>query len=853
MGKAYKVSVITPFHNTRMDLFKRTYASMREQTVGFDNIEWIIVLHNCNDESKANVRGLLGHFPNVVIKELENEVHSASAPRNFAFQFATAPYLMFIDSDDTYYPNTIEVCLQKMAQHKPQIVIFRMAFLKENDSVQEILTDRALWNPLVEEVVLEGKDKYCEELYSTIQFSGSNKMFSRDLIESNGIRFDEKINMAEDAYFVMQCYEKAAKIVVLPQFVGHCYFLNSRSSVQSADKPREAILQFTYGYKLMFDLMMKCGADPNHFILTMLQASLMMAYGSSSFTLEDWRQFQDDMRPYVENLTPPPVNKFFTKEEGQRVYEFVRKNILEPKTEASLQRHDYLNGEEVLLKIILENKNTDFGRFYDFEKIDGIEAYQHSVPLYEHEAFDKLIRIQTTVGEKNVLTGNRISAYAYDINESDEVKTVPVSEETCLDLGRGFTNTIADQVTFMMMEALPKGRLLNDYTYNDSMTGIMVYNSLGKYSLGAMDIPGKLTSPFALIFPKQRLDVEYLNILFALRSPDLTQIVAGNTWVVLNYFERLFAQTEAFCDAIENGAIEHTDADTKDFAAQLPALWIPDKARAALIREAIKTLPKPEAIKAIWPKLGRIMARDGGCYALYAEQLKAYVGDLPVVPGALMTPFGVIAKPVAGEPGYQLDLQKAFYEFLPVEQTEEEVPVLLSDLVCGRIYELVITNQAGVYRLRTYMCIKPVKMLPDTLYFVECERPVCHEGRVLCTDDDIYGVLKEHLGQALYDYSFHFRPEDKKLSIFVELDAPVDQNAGYGSAYEAKGKAIEQALMAKAGLDHCRVHFIDKESRLMLRDIRRFEYDLPADCVPPVRHLTDRKVVACMEAWHKFK
>jgi len=46
----YKISVITPFHNVDMDMFEKACQSMRAQTIGFENIQWIIVAHNCETE-----------------------------------------------------------------------------------------------------------------------------------------------------------------------------------------------------------------------------------------------------------------------------------------------------------------------------------------------------------------------------------------------------------------------------------------------------------------------------------------------------------------------------------------------------------------------------------------------------------------------------------------------------------------------------------------------------------------------------------------------------------------------------------------------------------------------------------
>ena len=38
----YKISIVTPFHNVEMEVFKEAYESMTSQTIGFENVEWII-------------------------------------------------------------------------------------------------------------------------------------------------------------------------------------------------------------------------------------------------------------------------------------------------------------------------------------------------------------------------------------------------------------------------------------------------------------------------------------------------------------------------------------------------------------------------------------------------------------------------------------------------------------------------------------------------------------------------------------------------------------------------------------------------------------------------------------------
>ena len=47
MSRSYEFSVVTPFHDTELPLFEQAVASMRAQTYGYKNIQWIVVLHNC--------------------------------------------------------------------------------------------------------------------------------------------------------------------------------------------------------------------------------------------------------------------------------------------------------------------------------------------------------------------------------------------------------------------------------------------------------------------------------------------------------------------------------------------------------------------------------------------------------------------------------------------------------------------------------------------------------------------------------------------------------------------------------------------------------------------------------------
>ena len=59
----YKVSVVTPFHNVELGVFEKAYQSMKAQTIGFENIQWIVIAHNCEPHYLPALQEMLGRHP----------------------------------------------------------------------------------------------------------------------------------------------------------------------------------------------------------------------------------------------------------------------------------------------------------------------------------------------------------------------------------------------------------------------------------------------------------------------------------------------------------------------------------------------------------------------------------------------------------------------------------------------------------------------------------------------------------------------------------------------------------------------------------------------------------------------
>ncbi len=154
----YKVSVVTPFHNVDMGMFSKCASSMRSQTIGFENVEWIIVVHNSEPHYMPLLTQMFKDDKNVTVKELHDRFHSPATPRNCGVKLVTAPCVGFLDADDSYTPECIEVARREMMETGAQIVTFRREYELETESLHPH-TEVVAWNLTQWRIVMDRKDE----------------------------------------------------------------------------------------------------------------------------------------------------------------------------------------------------------------------------------------------------------------------------------------------------------------------------------------------------------------------------------------------------------------------------------------------------------------------------------------------------------------------------------------------------------------------------------------------------------------------------------------------------------------------------------------------------------------------
>ncbi len=132
------VSVIIPTYN-RAGIIRRTIESVQAQT--YKNVEIIIV----DDASKDNTEEVVKAIKDEKIRYLPNvNNQGASITRNNGVEAARGEYVAFLDSDDVWLPNKIELQLPLLYNHpkKEKVVGYTQVTNDEGVSVS-IIPDRA--------------------------------------------------------------------------------------------------------------------------------------------------------------------------------------------------------------------------------------------------------------------------------------------------------------------------------------------------------------------------------------------------------------------------------------------------------------------------------------------------------------------------------------------------------------------------------------------------------------------------------------------------------------------------------------------------------------------------------------
>ena len=855
----YEISIVTPFYNVARDVFSKCCESMFRQTIGFERIEWIVVVHNSEEKYLQGVHELLDGYENVKIFVLNDGKRTPSAPRNYGLARATADYVGFLDADDRFTPQCMQKALFHMKKNRADITWFRREYELESYKNRPV-TEIVLWDQTREEIIIDRDNWDEEKMFSGVWGLVTSRIYSKSLLDRCGIWFDDEVPFAEDYLFNIECYGHAEKICYLPQMIGYHYFINSGSLVQNSSKDARTLIAFAKGYKKIFDAGNKYGFYMNAVILGLCSVLAGFMIASDSLTLEDRQTIKEILAPYLENIEPLRVSKLYSEKDVRDRYEFPRAVILKPENYVGDAGDDTLiavNAKSaqalspyqiVLRNILYRNQNTDIGKRYGFTKILSLTGFRSSVPRSDYDIYEPLVKLQTNIGESGIITSDPIKSYLFTLGKVSNPKLFPCTDIQLEPLKKLYIDNCIGKRTFLMLESMPQKDRFNDNTYVNTAHGSILSEIFADQSLSLYEKNSLFTAPPEILFPTELTDLTYIRLLFALADRNVDQMIAPSTWEAWCTLRFLEKNWKNLCADIASGKPAHYSRVVSDeFRATIEKHLSPDPERAAELTAVFEQGFAAPIVPKIWKKMTRLIAFGGGCFTVYSDSIKRYLGDIAHENGCYMDLAALVGTETRMKGLYALDPRNAFVEFVPADAGSDDEAVFARDVEVGKRYSLLISTYSGLYRYRLddVVLIEYFKNgIPFFSYDHDPSQTVRLNGAVL-TEKAIWEAVKELQKETdliVCDFAYMLNDTEDGLVILLETDhddkSDIDkeQIAAFVDTRLQKDEAYRKAI-ADGGIQPVRVEFMEQESQLLYRDVLMYRLNFPPDFIKPVRYI----------------
>lgn len=382
-------------------------------------------------------------------------------------------------------------------------------------------------------------------------------------------------------------------------------------------------------------------------------------------------------------------------------------------------KHPMEAANALLMRLLEDNKDTEYGKKYGFADIHSIEDYQKKVPVATYDTFAPYLE-RMMAGEKDILTAYSFNHFNETSGTVGNPKVVPMTDRQS-DVFAKYNNLymyglLGENVDADWMDGrafctssgncrtLPSG-----LTVGEASAKMADYIKGGKAALDAM-IRTMYTSPIEGLNPEHGVDTKYVHTRFALMDREVRGMVTGFYSVIVLFLHYIETHVDVLIHDIETGTISEEIEMPEEVRKSLLAKIEPMPERAAELREAFRNGTEEPWVKKVWPHFDYISGAGGDGFEIYDRQIKEHFtgGGVANIYSGITASEGLWSVP-AGVDDFDSILapSAAFVEFLPVEAGDDfSRCVTMDKLEEGKVYELIVTNLSGFWRYRMSDAVK---------------------------------------------------------------------------------------------------------------------------------------------------
>ena len=356
--------------------------------------------------------------------------------------------------------------------------------------------------------------------------------------------------------------------------------------------------------------------------------------------------------------------------------------------------------KRILFEYLARNKNTEYGRKYNFSKVKSIEDYQMLVPMSDCDSLKSYVE-RMKEGKENILVSDKPIFFGLTSGTTARQKFIPVTAYS-----RAKKAEVADLWAYYISRDHPgilDGKILaimSPEVEGFTDKGVPYGAETGH---GYKNLPTAVRSLYALpyeAFDITDYDARYYCILRIGMEKNVTTLATLNPSTIVLLCQKIEKWKEKIIDDIEHGTLTRDFDIPKAVRSSIEKILKPNRKRADELKEILKEtgdlLPKH-----FWPNLELIECWKGGTVKLYLKELPKYFGDTHIRDFGCLSTEARSSIPMSDQgAGGVLAINTNFYEFVPKEDMgkKEKRFLLCNEIEKGREYFLIVTTPGGFYR-----------------------------------------------------------------------------------------------------------------------------------------------------------
>lgn len=424
--------------------------------------------------------------------------------------------------------------------------------------------------------------------------------------------------------------------------------------------------------------------------------------------------------------------------------------------------------EKILMQIMDENKDTEYGKKIGFKDVHSVEDFQRIVPLSTYDTYADYVD-RMLDGEENLMMARKCKRYCTSSGSVGKPKVLPKSGKDLWNMqcmGFAATPACAERWFKERGKKFPKQMgpvaiILTGHKMKDGKMG----NGAGQVPFTYLKPISRffMTTPNDFMYPENEdaVDSTYFHLRFALQRRDISFLGSMVVTLLTTMFDYLEGNWELICKDIEMGTIDPSIKCPPELRKKWEKKFKPMPKRAAEIRrECEKGFDTPIAPR-IWPDFVWSYGMVGSNLQFYVQKLRRHIGDAPIHNMGYAAAEGYMAMPVELDVNdYVLLPRSIFFEFIPIDNPECERPLTIGEVEVGKEYELIVTNFSGLYRYQIEDVVRVTGFYNKTpkiefLYRNNLAMNIANEKTTTQMVDWAAAKVQEELGITFKGYSFY--------------------------------------------------------------------------------------------------